>query len=235
MVYRLLQRCLDHLLPQHCRLCGAGQDMEQWLCRHCHAELPWMDAACCQCAAPLPVPDNGTLCGHCQRHAPAFDVTRAAFHYQPPLDYLLKRLKFSAELPLGQVLGELFVSRLEPADRSLPRQLVPVPLHPARLRERGYNQAEELARTIGRELQIPLAGRLCRRVRHTTAQSLLPLTARRLNLRQAFEITARPAGHVAIVDDVMTSGHTVNELARVLKLAGASTVEVWVIARAGQR
>ena len=117
---------------------------------------------------------------------------------------------------------------------ALPTQLIPVPLHHTRLRERGFNQATELARRIGRELGIEIGLRCARRHRATQPQSLLSPTARRLNLRHAFSVQDTAlAQHVAIVDDVMTTGHTGNELAKVLKQAGVQRVEVWVIARAG--
>ena len=113
--------------------------------------------------------------------------------------------------------------------------MIPVPLHRARLRERGFNQATELARRLDRTLGIRHEPRLCTRHRNTPPQSLLPATARRLNLRNAFSVRGTlPAAHVAIIDDVMTSGHTSDELARTLKRAGADYVEVWVIARAGR-
>jgi ComF family protein len=150
------------------------------------------------------------------------------------VDHLLKRLKFSGELALGSLLGELLAEQMALRTDPLPQQLIPVPLHPARLRERGFNQATELARAIGKHLEIPPAWRLCRRQRNTQPQSLLSNTARRLNLRNAFSVSGTPSAHVAIVDDVMTTGHTSNELARALKQAGAEKVEVWVIARAGR-
>jgi ComF family protein len=173
-------------------------------------------------------------CGHCQKRPPAFDTTTALFHYRPPVDYLIKQLKFANELAIVPLLSALMSARLTTRAAPLPSLLVPVPLHQTRLRERGFNQATELARRVGRELGIRSDHRLCTRNRDTRPQSLLSPNARRLNLCNAFSVRHRPvAGHVAIIDDVMTTGHTSNELARVLKQAGAQQVEVWVIARAG--
>jgi ComF family protein len=173
-------------------------------------------------------------CGHCQKRPPAFDTTTALFHYRPPVDYLIKQLKFANELALIPLLSALMSARLTTRATPLPSLLVPVPLHRTRLRERGFNQATELARRVGRELGIRSDHRLCTRNRDTRPQSLLSPNARRLNLRNAFSVQHRPvAGHIAIIDDVMTTGHTSSELARVLKQAGAEQVEVWVIARAG--
>jgi ComF family protein len=229
----LVRYLLDRVFPPRCRLCGSGGET-QWLCRPCRDELPWLLQHCPQCGYPQDPRGEPSSCGRCQRQAPAFDVTHALFHYRPPVDHLLKRLKFSGELALGPLLGGLLAEHLAQRGDALPTQIIPVPLHPVRLRERGFNQATELAGIVGRQLGIPLARRLCRRRRNTGPQSLLSNTARRLNLRNAFAVSGVPAAHVAIVDDVMTTGHTTNELARVLKQAGAQVVEVWVIARAGR-
>jgi ComF family protein len=233
LVYQLAGRLLDWLYPPRCRLCGAASAQSHALCRPCQDELPWLHGACPQCARPLGGTTSDQPCGRCQRQPPAFDHTQALFHYHPPVDFLLKRLKFSGELALGPLLGGLLTAQLAQRRDALPQLLVPVPLHPARQRARGFNQAIELARCASREFDIPLDHRLCRRARDTGPQSLLPWTARRLNLRNAFAVHGHCPAHVAIVDDVMTSGHTANELARTLRQAGAQRVEVWVIARAG--
>ena len=236
MVYRfpgLLQRLL---FPGQCRLCGAATPDARELCPDCRRDLPWLETVCSRCGHPLPGRPEGSWCGHCQRDTPAFDVTQALFRYQQPVDYLIKGLKFSGELAIARLLARLLAERVAARSESLPDLLLPVPLHPARLRERGFNQATQLARRLGRELDIPVSCRLCRRIRHTQPQSLLPVRKRRKNLRNAFSVRGElPAAHVAIVDDVMTSGHTAGELARVLKQAGAGYVEVWVIARAGNQ
>jgi ComF family protein len=178
----------------------------------------------------------GLRCGRCQQHPPPFDQTTALYHYQPPLDFLLKRLKFSRDPGMGPLVASLLARALLPRPAPLPGLLVPMPLHPARQRERGYNQAVEIARPLARTLGIRLDHGLCRRVRRTEAQSLLGTTARRLNVRNAFAVTGPPtAYHVAIVDDVMTTGCTAGELARTLKAAGVKKIEVWVIARAVSR
>ena len=126
------------------------------------------------------------------------------------------------------VLAAALAPRVEP----LPARLVPVPLHRNRLRRRGYNQAVELARPLGRALGLPVAPRLCRRQRPTPAQAELTGSDRRRNVRGAFAVAAPVPRHVAIVDDVVTTGSTVGELARVLRRAGAERVEVWAVARA---
>jgi ComF family protein len=233
MVYKL-QQWLPVLFPSHCRLCGTATRTALDLCRPCRDEAPWLKNTCRQCSLPLPACCDDELCGRCQKLAPAFDATTALFHYRPPVDYLIKRLKFSNELAIGPLLSGLLAERLAARPAPLPGLLIPVPLHHTRLRERGYNQATELARGIGNRLGIRTTHRLCLRNRKTEPQSLLTHNARRLNLRNAFTVTvARVPGHIAIIDDVMTTGHTAGELARALKCAGAKRIEVWVIARAG--
>ena len=229
-VYRWAEHLQNLVFPPHCRLCGSPVAAAFRLCMACEQELPWLAAGCVQCAHPGAA---GALCGRCQQRSPAFDCTTALFHYRPPVDHLLKSLKFSGELAIAPLLARLLAGRIAARHEPLPGLLVAVPLHRSRLHERGFNQATLLATRLGRQLAIPVAQRLCARRRATYPQSLLGTTARRLNMRRAFAIHGTPpATHVAIVDDVMTTGHTAGELARALKLAGAHRVEVWVIARA---
>lgn len=235
MVYNCTHWLQTLLFPLRCRLCDAAVGSGLNLCPACRAELPWLGAHCARCACPLPAAHPDRHCGRCQQRPPAFDAATALFHYRPPVDHLIRRLKFSHELGLSPLLAGLLAQQLATRHTALPELLIPVPLHQARLRERGFNQATELARRLGRTLGVRHAPQMCTRHRNTRPQSLLPLTARRLNLRNAFSITGRlPAAHVAIIDDVMTSGHTSDELARTLKRAGAEYVEIWVVARAGR-
>ena len=236
MVYKLTQRLHAMLFPAHCRLCGSATCTELQLCSDCLADLPWLHNSCHRCAQALPVARQNVPCGHCQQRPPAFDTTTALFHYRSPVDYLVKRLKFSSELGISSLFAKLFARKVNEAGLALPDRLVPVPLHATRLRERGFNQAGELVRHLGRALDIEVDPRLCQRTRATRPQSLLPAASRRKNLHNAFSISGTLSGeHIAIFDDVMTSGHTCDELARVLKSAGAGRVDVWVIARAGRR
>ncbi len=229
MVYQWAARLQNLLFPPHCRLCGSPVMAAFRLCPGCEHDLPWLAAGCVQCARPV---SPQTRCGRCQQRPPPFDGTTALFHYQPPVDHLLKRLKFAGELAIAPLLAGMLAGRITARSDPLPGQLVAVPLHRARLHERGFNQAALLAARLGERLSIPVAHRLCSRRRATQPQSLLSPTARRLNLRNAFAVHGPPAAaHVAIVDDVMTTGHTAGELAQALKRAGAERVEVWVIAR----
>ena len=234
MVYNWKTSLQSWLFPAHCRLCLARTGTAMPLCAGCHADLPWPGASCTQCAGPLGGALSAGRCGRCQRQPPAYGTTTAVLRYRPPADYLIQRLKFAGELALAPLLAGLLAARLAGRSPPLPELLIPVPLHGSRLRERGFNQATEIARVLGRKLHIPVNHRLCRRIRKTETQSLLPVKVRHWNVRNAFAMPGQaPARHVAIVDDVMTTGHTVNELARVLKNSGIELVEVWVIARAG--
>jgi ComF family protein len=209
-----------------CVLCGAPGSP---LCAGCAADLPALGTACERCAQPLPVP--GT-CGHCLRSPPPFDRTRALFRYGSPLSELVLRLKFQGALHLAPLLGRLLAAQLATV---VPRPdvIIPVPLHPARLTTRGYNQALELGRPLARALDVPLASGLCRRVRDTAPQSTLDPDRRRRNVRGAFMVEGEVPPHVVILDDVITTGATLSELARVLRRAGAQRVEAWALARTG--
>lgn len=219
------------LFPPTCLLCDAPGAEGSDLCAGCRAELPWNVAACERCAAPLPQPG---LCGACLKRPPRFDGAYAPLLYRPPLDWLLQGFKFNGRLPPGRLCGELLAEAVGRRGVPLPELIVPVPLHPSRLRRRGFNQALELARPVAARLGVPLAPRLCRRVRATATQSLLGAEERRRNVRGAFELAAPlEARHVAIIDDVIATGSTVGELARVLRRAGAERIEVWAVARAG--
>ena len=225
---------LSLLFPGRCRLCGTAVQPPQRLCPECLEDLPWLNSGCVRCGLPLPATSGGLLCGRCQQQAPGFDRTLAAFHYQPPIDYLVKRLKFSGELALCPFFSHLLAERVSAQAAPLPDLILPVPLHHTRLHERGFNQSTELARRLGRSLDIQVDNRLCTRTRSTHPQSLLPRAGRRKNMRGAFRVNRLPAAsRVAIIDDVMTTGLTCCELARTLKQAGAEHVEVWVVARAG--
>lgn len=223
------RRLLRNLLPTRCLVCReAGIDGRD-LCAPCTAALPWMPHACSQCAQPLPADDP--LCGRCLRRPPPLGAVVAAFDYRFPVDRLLPRFKFHRDLAAGALLGDCLSQATQHAGR--PEALVPVPLHVARLRERGYDQALELARVLARGHGLPLRADLLRRVRATAPQSRLDAKARRRNLRHAF-VASESGGaptHVALIDDVMTTGATLHAAAHALRRAGVARVDAWVCAR----
>ena len=229
-VNECLKGTQEWLFPSVCTLCGANGEPGRDLCSACAGDLPIVGTACEQCGAPLSLPG---VCGSCQRRPPAFQRTVASFYYQTPIDTLIKRLKFSGDLHLARLLGGMMADSLDRAKKSVPEVIVPVPLHVKRLRERGFNQALELARPIAERLDIPLDWRHVVRTRATDPQSDLPAKLRSHNVKGAFAVASGfTPQRVAILDDVMTTGHTVNELAATLRRAGITEISVWVCARA---
>ncbi|BBL73369.1 ComF family protein [Methylomagnum ishizawai] len=225
----------EWLYPPTCLLCGdpggAGLD----LCPACAADLPRIAVACPRCAS-LVAADAPRLCGRCQIRPPVYSAAHAPLLYDShnEVGFLVKGLKFARRQACARLLGTLLADSL--AGRADPPEaLIPVPLHPRRLRKRGFNQALEIARFVSARLEIPLAPDACRRVRDTAAQSSLgSAKQRRLNLREAFRAAPDLAyRHVAVIDDVLTTGTTATELARTLRRAGVEKVEVWTCARAG--
>jgi ComF family protein len=213
-------------LDQDCALCGAPAGC-RLVCAPCEAGLPRLGQACARCATPLPL--AGT-CGRCLREPPSFESASAPFLYAFPLDRMVQRFKFGGDLALGRWLALRLAHRV----RELPRPalLVSPPLSPARLRDRGFNQALEIARVVGHALDIPVALGAIQRVRDTAHQPGLGLAQRRANLRGAFrcriDLRGRP---VALVDDVVTTAATMQALGEALAHAGAGPVHAWAVAR----
>jgi len=207
-----------------CLLCGEESGPEL-LCAACAAELPALAEHCPQCALPSPA---GAVCGSCLDRPPHYDRTLALWRYEFPCDRLVQALKYRARLALSGFFARSLASRPLPEVDLI----VPMPLHPKRLAERGFNQALEIARHLGR----PIEPRGVLRVKHTLPQTDLPYEERAKNVRGAFLCKPDLSGaSVAVLDDVMTTGATLNELARALKRAGATRVENLVIARAVSR
>lgn len=225
-------RALRLLLPPRCLLCGSAGTAGRDLCAGCASDFVPNAMCCPRCALPLSVP--APLCGECLARDPPFGRAWVPFVYAHPLDLLETRFKFGADLAAGRVLADGMVDRAVADRPERPEALVPVPLHAARLRERGYNQALELARSLATAFGIPLRADLLRRLRATPPQTGLDAKTRRRNLRGAFAVAvdAVPPDHVALVDDVMTTGATLRECARMLRRAGVTRVDVWALARA---
>lgn len=217
---------LARIFAHHCLLCGAPSGARR-LCAGCDANLPRHAMPQCPvCATPTP---QGEICGRCLRRPPAFDHSVAAFSYAFPVDRLIPALKYGGRLAIVPVLADALAHAAH--GRGVDR-IVPMPLHPARLRSRGFNPAREIAHAVARQLARPLDTATCRRVRDTPPQVALAWADRRRNVRGAFACHGALAGQrIAIVDDVMTTGTSLDELATTLKRAGAQSVECWVVAR----
>ncbi|HEY4374168.1 MAG TPA: phosphoribosyltransferase family protein [Burkholderiales bacterium] len=221
----LLGGLLREARTQDCYFCG--QASATAVCEPCIAALPRLPRERCpSCALPTL---QGALCGRCMSETPHYDATCAALAYAYPLDAAIQAFKYEGRLGLARS----FAALIEPAVGAEPPDLVvAIPLAPARLAERGYNQAHELARLLARRRNVKLDAQALIRHKQAPPQAELPWKERAKNIRGAYTATRRFDGlHVAVVDDVMTTGSTLNELAKVLKKAGAAKVTNWVLAR----
>ncbi|QPK65341.1 ComF family protein [Methylomonas sp. LL1] len=223
----------NKLLPPCCILCGQAGFAGLDLCKACFDDLPRNLDCCYRCGQPFDMAISAPqLCGRCLRKSPSFDETHAPFLYDDSLRYLITQLKFHRHYKHARLLGTL-LARYLAETAELPECIIPVPLHRNRYRQRGFNQAIEIARHLSSQLSIPLLLNACIRDRDTAHQTELPAKQRLKNMRRAFS-AAKPLAyqHVAIVDDVMTTGATIGALAIELKRQGVNRVDVWVCARA---
>lgn len=211
---------------QDCALCAAPSEGAV-VCAACDASLPRPGEQCARCAVELP---QGAICGQCLRRAPSFDAALAAFEYRFPVDRVIRRFKYAGDLALGRWLALALAQRV--AAEAPPDLVVAPPLAPPRLRERGFNQALEIAKVVARRVNVRCALDGLKRSRETAPQPGLGRRERLANLRRAFRCELELHGeHVAVVDDVMTTGATAEALARALKAAGAARVTIWAVAR----
>lgn len=215
------------LMAQDCFVCGA-ESGESAVCEACCQALPRHAAnACPVCALPTA---DAAVCGRCREHPPAFDATRAAFDYAFPVDAMVHALKYRHRLSLAGFVAVELAAALGPA--AAVDVVLAMPLHPRRLAERGFNQAVEIARPLARMLGLPLELSAASRIRDTPAQASLGRSERVRNLRGAFECRDAFAGRrVLVVDDVMTTGASLDALAAALRRAGALAVSNLVVAR----
>ncbi len=224
---RAMTTLANALLQQDCVLCH-GSSRNALLCEPCLRSMPRMFDQCHRCA--LPARDD-TMCGACVRHPPHFDATFATSRYEFPLDRLMHAYKYGGLLPIAVLFADL----LSAVIGSEPKVdlIIPLPLASRRLRERGFNQSQEIARRLGARKGIAVDPSAAMRIRETAAQAELPIGERIRNVRNAFRATSNVMGRrIAVVDDVMTTGATLDEFARTLKSHGALHVENWVVARA---
>ncbi len=223
-----LHRWLHHPdLLGNCLLCQQPVQQRTLLCDYCQVELPSLSHPCPLCATPMP--QAAPLCGRCLSRPPAWDRLRVLADYEEPYRNLLIGLKYHKQQEAAHLLGQLFAGQLQSGER--PQVLLPVPLHWWRQWHRGYNQAELLAKEISSQLGIPLDSHLLKRHRATPSQARLGRAARQRNLRHAFSLGSHDYQHVALIDDIVTTGATARELTRRLKHSGVKKVEVWAICR----
>jgi ComF family protein len=235
---RLLQFIFNSLLPERCACCQVRlyADHRLALCNDCHFALPWLNHSCSICA--LPLDSNAQFCGKCLLKQPAFASSKIAFRYDYPLNHLILDFKFNHRFARGKVLSQLFIDFLQDAykDQPFPDALIPVPMYQWRRFQRGFNQSELLVRDIARTLGIKTHYDICQRNQHIQSQKDSGKQARRDNLKNAFGINANKQSHIAgkhlaLVDDVVTTGSTVDQLSKLLLQHGAASVVVWALAR----
>jgi ComF family protein len=226
---RVSRGLLARLWPQQCFVCGGRAGLTV-VCAACEDILPWHDGSSCpSCALPVPA---GQTCGRCLKHPPFFDTTLAAFEYEHPVREMVMALKFGAAFAVRDMLVSALLAVASDAGKLQADMIVPMPLHRQRIAERGFNQSMELARGVAQGLALPVMPYLLERDVDTRHQAGMPLPQRIKNVRGAFRCVESIVGkRVLVIDDVMTSGATLNELARTLKLAGAAYVTNLVVAR----
>lgn len=219
-------RLYSNMMPIPCLLCGA--DSQHYpLCRTCIASLPYQTSVCPRCSMPTP---HSQLCGNCLTKPPEHDLSFSLFNYQQPVDQLIAAFKYHDKTYLTKLFADLMFQQLQ--HRPLPQLLVPIPLYHRRLRERGYNQSSELAKALSRRLAIAVCHHTLIRSRDTQPQASLPFSQRKRNIHKAFKlVNHKIPPHVALIDDVLTTGYTATAAAKLLRQNGAVTIEVWTIAR----
>lgn len=235
MINQFLHLIFNSVFPNHCLLCNKKSNTGKDICDRCWIDLPWLLSCCYQCAKPINIAHNEPLyCGDCLKDPPPFDATIAPLQYQREIISLITKMKFYDNLSATRFFAELITEKImaQASFNEFPELLIPVPLHPKRLRQRGYNQATLIAKHVSKLTQIPTTYKLCKRIRYTTAQSKTSAEFRRSNMVKAFELKQPiQARHVAIIDDVMTTGATVGSLSHLLKENGVEKISIWCAAR----
>jgi len=217
----------SHFTTSTCILCHSSTHSTLCLCSHCLNDFPLMTHSCPQCGNALSTKTSG-LCGSCQKHPPSVDKTFSLFHYKTPVDHLIKQLKFNHSIIPADLFGKLMAKAIAQQNITLPDALIPIPLHSNRIRERGFNQAIEIARPLAKAFKIPLINNRVIRSKHTRPQTDCSAKERSNNLKNSFNcITPLPYQRVAIIDDVISTGTTINEVAKILKQQGVKEVYAW--------
>ena len=213
-----------------CLLCGINTE-QACLCPNCSAALPRLGQSCQRCALPITL---GQYCGRCLTNPPIRHRTRSLFRYTSPVNRLIADMKYHSQLQLADYLAHQLALAVQQQceSESKPQLLIPIPLHPKRLRQRGYNQSVELAKTLSKHLNIPLDNNALIRIKNTLPQTQLPYAKRKQNIKSAFQCRhATLPEHIVLIDDVLTTGHTADMAAKVCLKQGEKKVELWTIAR----
>jgi len=228
---------VTRFIPRHCLFCLEKTHSHSDLCKSCIDSLALNDNCCQRCATPMDhsIQQEIILCGNCLSHHYHYDRVYSPYLYSEELSYLIRKFKYQKKVHFAQILSALFIERTSYlTDFQLPQAIIPVPMHNKRLRQRGFNQALALSRALALHYQLPLNYNSLIRKRYTGLQAGLLAVERQKNVRQAFAVKKPIAyNHIALIDDVMTTGSTANEAAKALKKSGIAQVDVWTIARAG--
>jgi ComF family protein len=230
MIKIKLEQIINQVFLQKCALCGALSD--EAVCKNCEQILPHPKHICQCCAKPLF--QHQTTCGDCLKFPPAFDQIKPVFSYQYPLDRLILAAKYGANFSVLKQLGLWMADHFKYENK--PDVLMPVPSHLKDLKKRGFNQSVELAKWVSKRLQIPLNIDLCECIKQKRPQAGLSKKERRQNVKGVFAVGKMPASwqHIVIIDDVVTTGATVNEIARLFRTQTTAKISVWACARAGR-
>ena len=224
-----IKAIFNWLVPKHCIQCSRVLLADSCCCEDCYPDLPFQSHVCCRCGQAL----NAQLdyCGRCLTKPPAFDVCFCPFQYKPPISDQIQRFKYSQRPEMAYNLAKLLAKEIFSNRLAMPELLIPVPVHISRLRQRGYNQSLLLTRHLSKLLQIPYSNSHIEKHHRTPAQVSQPLKQRKTNVRGCF-LLKQPftAQHVAIIDDVFTTGSTTEEMTKILKKNGVNYVQIWAIA-----
>lgn len=225
----LISQLYSKHIPTPCLLCGSNAQ-QSCLCLQCFASLPMLGQHCQHCAMPISL---GEYCGQCLTKPPIRHRTHSLFRYTSPIDRLIGDMKYHGQLQLTDYFANQLSRYIQQKNETKPQLLIPIPLHPKRLRQRGYNQSVELAKTLSKQLNIPLDNTALIRIKNTLPQTQLPYSKRKQNMKSAFQCQQHSLpDRIALIDDVVTTGHTADMAAKACLKRGAKNVELWTIARA---
>lgn len=228
-----MQTLSHFIIPRRCHWCHCIVAADALLCSACQPFLPRLGVGCYQCALPLPC--SVPACADCLRKPPSFTRAVIPFAYQYPVTDWIQQLKYSGRLTSVNMLGYALLDEIQlsyQTEGAYPTHIIPVPLHTQRLRARGFNQTNEIGKILARHLPCELLAQVCRRVIATSAQSQLTKFSRMRNVVHAFTVVRQPLpAHIALLDDVMTTGQTLRALAQACRSAGARRIDVWCVAR----
>ena len=234
MISAALKKAGSLIYPKVCLQCNDVGQCDMDLCARCYQRLPWITHACERCALPL-LGSNAPICGACNRRELYFDHASSPFHFEGFIRDAIYEFKFNNKLNQGKLLAQLLLRYIEKNQLEVPELIIPVPLYKKRIQKRGYNQALEIARIISKELRCELVYNEIYRNRDTSVQMDLPAKQRHKNVKDAFSAKENSLilknKHICIIDDVMTTGNTVNEVARCVRKAGVEKVDIWCVAR----